>query len=64
MASEDNSLLVPHILYIVGKFNSVSVLNSKYFSVPNITTLPQTFFKTFAFFLGTVSDQTNAGDIH
>ena len=38
MASEDNSLLVKHILYIVGKFNSVSVLNSKYFSVPNITT--------------------------
>ena len=59
------TFLVLHTLYIIGNFNSViGVLNSKYFLVPNITTLSQTFFKAgFASFLGTVSDQKSAGDI-
>ena len=59
------TFLVLHTLYIIGNFNSViRVLNSKYFLLPNITTLSQTFFKAaFACFLGTVSDQKSAGDI-
>ena len=32
VASADNSLPVPHILHIIGKPNSISLLNSKYYS--------------------------------